>query len=385
MTTSWRYVLSIIGVSVVVLWAIFLSPQSSYSLLSWYGVLFCLAIFLSFLIRGRGRIGNGLLIVATILFCLGVIEGIALSLDTRPLDRVDRDFVVPRGTLGWGPGHPGSFNHKKTERRTGRIIFDVTYTIDDNLNRQVTSSKTGPVIAFFGDSMTFGWGLPDSETLPQAFADATGRRFPVYNLAMPGFGPHQFLRALETDMYDSLLRDDPKLFVYLTAPWQAQRTSCREAGPLAPSYELRGDQPVYAGSCYQRASTFLSTMRTVLNLTSTFRVLFPNAFIRVTPDDIELYIHILMRAGELARQKYNTRTLILFQGGDIYLNLGYPDAEIMRRLREGGLDVIDATLNQSSYPDQPLRIPGDGHPAALTNRIRAEMVQQVLQEAGKPQ
>jgi hypothetical protein len=31
--------------------------------------------------------------------------------------------------------------------------------------------------------MTFGQGVPDAETLPQAFADATGYRLHVLNLA----------------------------------------------------------------------------------------------------------------------------------------------------------------------------------------------------------
>jgi hypothetical protein len=75
--------------------------------------------------------------------------------------------------------------------------------------------------------MTFGQGVPDAETLPQAFADATGYRLNVLNLAFlcgrhrislnvlnlafPGYGPQQFLRALETDMFRDLLTE-PHLF-----------------------------------------------------------------------------------------------------------------------------------------------------------------------------
>jgi hypothetical protein len=53
--------------------------------------------------------------------------------------------------------------------------------------------------------MTFGQGVPDADTLPQAFADATGHRWRVLNLAFPGYGPQQFLRSLETDIFRDLL------------------------------------------------------------------------------------------------------------------------------------------------------------------------------------
>jgi hypothetical protein len=69
----------------------------------------------------------------------------------------------------------------------------------------VISAPTGLTAAFFGDSMTFGQGVPDAYTLPQAFADATGHRWRVLNLAFPGYGPQQFLRSLETDIFRDLL------------------------------------------------------------------------------------------------------------------------------------------------------------------------------------
>jgi hypothetical protein len=50
---------------------------------------------------------------------------------------------------------------------------------------------------FFGDSMTFGGGLNDDETLSQSFADLTDRKCRVLNPAVNAFGPQQFRRALE--------------------------------------------------------------------------------------------------------------------------------------------------------------------------------------------
>jgi hypothetical protein len=55
----------------------------------------------------------------------------------------------------------------------------------------------------------------DAETLPQVFADAIERKQRVLNLGFPGYGPHQFLRELETGYFDNVVGSQPKLFVWL--------------------------------------------------------------------------------------------------------------------------------------------------------------------------
>jgi hypothetical protein len=82
----------------------------------------------------------------------------------------------------------------------------------------------------------------DAET----FADATTRyRLRVINLAFPGYGPQQFLRALETYMFRDLLTE-PRLFVFLTAPWRAERSACMSTFVLrAPRYVMVDGRPAY--------------------------------------------------------------------------------------------------------------------------------------------
>ena len=126
---------------------------------------------------------------------------------------------------GGGPGSPACIVlASSTEGQAASSTTSGTRSMPHR-NRQVISAPMGPTVAFFGDSMTFGQGVPDADTLPQAFADATGYRWRVLNLAFPGYGPQQFLRALETDIFRDLLTE-PRLFVFLTAPWHAERSSC---------------------------------------------------------------------------------------------------------------------------------------------------------------
>ena len=89
-----------------------------------------------------------------------------------------------RPVTGWGPVHAGRYHVEKTDPKTGAAIYSADYTIDSNLVRQTLSCEKGPAVVFFGCSYTFGLGLNDGETLPQAFADSLGRKQRVLNLGL---------------------------------------------------------------------------------------------------------------------------------------------------------------------------------------------------------
>src|ERR1700733_7668455 len=148
-----------------------------------------------------GRLRNGATAVASILLCLAAVESYAIVKweEWPPLNTYTPYLDIALPDLGWGP-EPGIIHHTKISAKTGQIIADVEYTIEAHCHREVTSAQNGPTVAFFGDSMTFGEGLPDYETLPQYFADLAGRALHVVNLGFPGYGPQQFLRALETNL-----------------------------------------------------------------------------------------------------------------------------------------------------------------------------------------
>jgi hypothetical protein len=286
-------------------------------------------------------------------------------------------FTVARPILGWGPRAPGVYRHLKKEIATERVVFDVDYTIDAELHRQVSTAVDGPVVAFVGGSDTFGLGLPDAATLPQLFADAAGRRVRVINFAYPGYGPQQFLRALEAGLFDNLGR--PKLFVIKIAPWLVDRTFCiNSEAARGPRYVLVGDQPVFRGTCREAESPVL---RLVSEVSSIYPAIIAPALQGATPEKIDLFAAILRRAAELARDKYGAPTLAIYEPNGAYLrSIGYTDTQLMQRLRDGGLVIFDGALDPAAYPGKGLTIPGEGHPTAVANRLWAAMIWRYVED-----
>ena len=320
----------------------------------------------------RGPIRNALLSAASLVLCFIAFEAYCVVTYPSAIDIQTPGYRVWRPVIGWGPEHAGIFHHVKLDGGDGHVIYSTDYTIDANLTRHVVSAATPPTVAFFGDSMTFGIGIPDKETLPQVFADTTGRRFRVFNLAISGFGPQQYLRAIEAGLYDKLLTPT-RVIVYLTAPWHAERSACLRGFMLrAPRYALVAGKPQFEGTCGELWS---NRLRALLSITAVTGHFVEPSLGRADREAIDLYVAILVRAGKFGREKYGARAVILYLRDPAYLrHTGYTDEQIMQRLRDGGLTVIDATLDQAKFPGQPLYIPGDGHPTGTANRARAELL-----------
>ncbi|MGH6817801.1 MAG: SGNH/GDSL hydrolase family protein [Methylovirgula sp.] len=323
----------------------------------------------------RGSWRNTATVVAATIFGLAAIEFASAMTEANDAHYA-RGFSVSRPVLGWGPSAPGVYHSYKTAAN-GKLIYSVDYTIDDHLLRRTLSGSAEPAVAFFGGSFTFGEGLADSETLPQDYADLTGRKTRVLNFGFLGYGPQQFLRALQTGMFDPLLRGT-KRFVYLTVAWHAGRASCRDDFMArAPRYELRGGDPVFVGPCRQGLARFFQD---AFLSSASFR-----RFLRIADSvgrgDVEIYLAELRRCAELVKQKYGGRLIVLYMSGsNPYLaKSGFTDAQIKERLRQSGIEVIDATLSPKDFPPgTALSIPGDGHPTAIANRARAVLLKNYL-------
>ncbi|VTZ52378.1 conserved hypothetical protein [Methylocella tundrae] len=328
----------------------------------------------------RGALRDALLIVASLLFGLCVIEATAATLEDRQVIVSTNGWNVRRPVIGWGPQHAGRFHSEKTDPKTGAIIYSAEYTIDSNLLRQTRSTDAGSTIAFFGDSVTFGVGVNDPDTLPQRFADVLDSKERVINLAFTGYGPQHFLREMETGIFDAEIGPHPRLFVFVTSPWHAERTSCKASWVVnAPRYELDNGKVAFRGACYEGASLRL---REFLWNTAAYRVVFDPYRRKASHDDIETYIRILLAAVDLAKEKYGVPTLIPFlRSPDAYLRgTGFTNEAIMERLKQGGASVIDVSLLKEEAAGAEISIPGDGHPTPLANRMRAAMLKSYIEQ-----
>jgi len=164
----------------------------------------------------RGKLRDGFVVLASLAFGLSIVEATATILETKDAAIVTNGFSVRQPIIGWGPEHAGRFHAEKTDPKSGVPIYSADYTIDSNLLRETLSVETGPAAVFFGDSLTFGVGLTNEDTLPQVFADLLGRKQRVLNLGFPGYGPQQFLVELQTGRFDGVIAAPARLFIYMT-------------------------------------------------------------------------------------------------------------------------------------------------------------------------
>jgi hypothetical protein len=333
---------------------------------------FLLSAYFVAALRGRWR--DVSLVCASLLLGVLAVEVVLWRMNNSPTTFREKGSWGIKGELGLSPVRPGVIHERKVAAN-GDVIFDVTYTINDDLTRKVVSGD-GPLVAFFGDSFTYGAGVNDGETLPQAFADLTKGAYRVLNFGVSGYGPQQTVRALETGLYTQL-NENPRLFVIQTAPWHMFRTSCKADNAwFGPAYVLEDGQPVYKGSCASQKSLGMRALTTLLRWTEAYDHFIGHREKPADVADADLYIALLVKAGEIARQKYGVPMVVLYLPDDLanpryQLGPAFSNESIVRRLREGGLKVMDLTIDLNAYSVQQLIIPGDGHPTGLLNRIWA--------------
>ena len=125
-------------------------------------------------------------------------------------------YFVPDDLLGHGPAKGVSVTASKYVGDS--LIYSVVYTIGaDGLRIAPPHAPDAKgCVLFFGDSITFGEGVNDTETMPYQVGLKVAGRYRVYNFGFHGYGPHQMLAALEGGRVASLIECMPMHIVYQT-------------------------------------------------------------------------------------------------------------------------------------------------------------------------
>lgn len=334
-------------------------------------------------IAWRGsRWGTAWLLVTSLSFALAAGELAALWSASRPASATtqrdpnpyaaDLEYYRSDSALGY------SLNPNKSIRAGLRdsagVIYDVMYHVDSHGLRVTPASGTsGPAVGFFGCSWSYGEGIEDDETLPNQFARATGGRYRVFNFALHGYGPHQMLRAIETNRYDSLLGPKPAAFVYLAAGWQVPRSAGHSRwDKKGPRYVLSGDSVRYAGSFDSGVRLFTRALKR-----SALYELLQRRISPIRSADIDLFVRVIQAADRKLKERYGVGLTVLFvhaPGFEKELRrVGWTDDSIAVALRAAGIAVIDGDTPKAPDHSRFLyALRRDGHPTATANAIRAE-------------
>jgi hypothetical protein len=354
-------------------------PIAMFRLLT-FGVAFLFLADIASLLRGSWR--DFAFALASLAFGIFLIEAAGNIWGPRdPVVLSPDGLFAPQPVTGWGPGHAGRFHAEKTDPATGSTIYSVDYTIDSNLLRKTQSCETGPAVVFFGCSFTFGIGLNDDQTLPQAFADSLDRKIRVLNLGIGAYGPQHFLAELQSGFFDSVIGPHPRLFIFATAAWHVDRSACKPYWMrFAPRYKIENGQPILKGACYEE----FGRLKEWLQSSAAYRWLIDLYWAGASRDDVELYLQVILSAINFAKAKYDAAVIVLYlesnQKDKPYLRgTGFTTEAIIQRLRDGGAAVIDASLEKEQAAGMAVSIPGDGHPTGLANRLRASILKKYLE------
>jgi hypothetical protein len=298
------------------------------------------ALFLS-----HARLQNIAVTFASSFLTLALIEGgiyVTTSSDIRAEMESKVPYYIADPDLGYGPQPGVKVEVRKYHRE--HLLYDTIYTIGHDGLRQIPESLQGEAcnVVFFGDSLMFGEGVGDDETLPASVLKGSGGRYRGYNFGFHGYGPHQMLRTVELGRLDKIVEGQPHVSIYLGIEAHVARAAGKVNWDLyGPRYQLSGKRGVefigpFHGAAYK-------TIHDSFKRSFLFRFL-EDTFImsgimsgHFDPADIPLYLAILERTREELASRYQARFVVLFwddREGDTLTD------QILQGLREKHFEVI---------------------------------------------
>ena len=347
-------------------------------------------VLLGWLLAGRHRAASAVICVnlAAVIGALALFESYlahqqAEADGTRMEGTIVDGFTHPDDVLGYAPNK----NARVTARKLygDSVIYDVAYTTDAH-GLRVTAPPEASVkecVVFFGDSITFGEGVSDTENFPFLVSQAAAGRYATYNFGFPGYGPHQMLANLQSGRVDRIVRCSPGYFVYLCIPDHAARVAGHDSWDThGPRFRLLPDGSVVQQGHFDdpdpAAGGWLAAHLQMALADSLIWQKFFGRPYRIDAPDIALLDGVIRQSARVAHERFpgSVFRVILWDGGD---------NEKMRLIEQGlaGSDVrlsrmTDAVPDFYHPPDRYLLSRYDRHPNAAWHRIMADYVSREL-------
>ncbi len=311
---------------------------------------------------------------AFVFLALGVGEIVASRmLETRVATRYEGSYASnyfhPDTELGYGPRPEKRLERSHKLTHDGRTIYDRQYALDTHGFRVASGFATRGKIALFGCSFTFGEGVPDEQTLAAHVSRLAGQQ--AVNFGFHGYGPHQFLRALESDRPAAAGVTEMSAIVYTLLPDHVDRAAGRSPWDLyGPKYDVVNGQARHVGAFASRG--LVSKAKEALARKSAIYGLLSARYSGGADregQDRERVVAILKRANELVRGQYKSRLLIVLW--DVVepaaaqwevARSGARSAWLANAVKDAGLDAIAVSGLAEPPRGERYYIPDDGHP-----------------------
>jgi hypothetical protein len=274
---------------------------------------------------------------------------------------------------------PGAvYESKVTEKITGKIIYDVHYSLDE-YGRRITLQKNLPArnkhALFFGCSFTFGEGVNDDETLPAAFS-RSATSYHTYNLGFSGAAPNGILERIRTTNFLDGVTEREGIGIYVFTTSHVERLLGRMS-LIATWTDSQAYATENAAGEIQVDGTFASrrplmTMFYQLFWKTEFRKFFkfdwPKYF---TDEQLGFFARVVLALKNDYQKKFGPNEFYVV----IYPGQGTLAYEMRKQFDKVKIKYLDySPLDLSTLTATPVQIQGEGHPNAEGYRITGDLV-----------
>ncbi len=309
---------------------------------------------------------------------------------TRMEGSIVGGFTHRDDLLGYAPARNAHVTARKLYGDS--IIYDVTYTTDRHGLRITVPPAIGAreCVVFFGDSITFGEGVEDSEDFPYLVSKRLAGRYATYNFAFSGYGPHQMLATLQSGRIGKIADCTPKYFFYLCIPDHAARVAgLYDWDRHGPRFVLEPDGTVVQRGHFDDPDPVFGIpvtgwIRDLLHSSAIWQRFFGSGK-GIDSADISLLVAVINQSARTARERYpgSTFEVILWDGGD-----KSQVEQIERGLKTDGIReqrMTGVVPDFYAHSDRYVLSPHDLHPNATFHRIMADFISaEVLGEPSSP-
>lgn len=290
-----------------------------------------------------------------------------------------------------------------------RQIYNVIYTIDNLGNRQTPYkgryNLNRKTVVFLGDSLTFGEGLNDDETLPYFFQTLSG--FQSFNLGMHGYGTHQPLKMLESSgiLEYRINRKNPDIYIYRMIMNHINRSAGYSPWDrFGPCYEVMDGSVQYVGTfaeCKESTNLSKSIQEKLLSIAHSskepftrylFDLLWKNDLYANTnyhSEDVDRLVYMVNKMNQYVHNLGANFVVILEDANTSKTEICGKNQKMSQTIASRLIDLNISILKTSDIYTSKMCRSGDlvidmqdSHPSSFANKILADRLFNYIKDAG---